>query len=181
MPISQSKLNIKGVLQLSWVKDGVWTPFLEQSNLCTYDGTSLLTAALTGKRVLNAMYLCYENSNVQKYTADASNDAAYYANEITGRGLVRVTTLSEPVIESEGANYHDNKITVRGVTDGSAFFPGTPVTDGVSSFYHTALASLDPEASQSSDIILSCSDIATPVTKVAGAHLGIKWSVIFKI
>jgi len=66
-----------------------------------------------------------------------------------------------------------------GVSDGVSFFPGTPVLDETSVFYHSALVSTKEGEEQSDDMIFSCADFSTPVKKVAGAQLGMRWGLSF--
>jgi len=173
---------VKGAITLSWVKDGMWMPFAKKSNLVTYGGADIAAASLAGRLGVNGMYVGYANdSGAVKYTPDAANDAAYYAVEETDRGLVRVSTLGEPILESTSGEYSGNKISFLAVTDGAAFFPATPLTDSVSEMYHSALVAMDPDSpeNQSLDKIFSCSDFSVPVTKIAGAQLGIRWDLVF--
>ena len=171
----------KGRIELSWVKDGVWTPFHEQPNLVVYGAADILASAITGNRFVNGMYIAFENASVARYSEDASNDAAYYAPvvPIDDRGFVRVTTLGEPIIETTDPNYSGNKVTFLGVTDGTSFLPGVDVEDTESVFYHSALVSIDENNSQEDDLVFSCSDFAIDVTKIAGSQLGIRWEITF--
>lgn len=171
---------ITGSIELSWVKENKWTPFYERHNLVVDGAADICAAALKGERVVNGMYVCFENdAGATKYVADATNDAAYYASEETDRSFVRVTTLGEPIIESTEAAFGGNKITFLGVTDGTTFFPSTPLTDSVSKLYHSALVSIKDINDQPSDKLFSCADFSVPVTKVAGSQLGVRWALTF--
>jgi len=171
---------VKGLIKLFWVKNGVWTLFHEQSNLVTYEAADILAAAVAGTRKIDGIYVAFENdSGAVEYTAAPENNAAYYAVEEADRSFVRVTTLGEPIIEQDGTEYNGNKITFLGVTDGTSFFPASPLTDSVSVMYHSALVSRVDGGVQDSDKIFSCADFAVPVTKIAGSQLGVRWELVF--
>ena len=173
---------VKGSIELFWVKDKKWTLFHEQHNLVVNGAADICAAALKGERIVNGMYVCFENdAGAVKYVADATNDAAYYASEETDRSFVRVTTLGEPIIESSDTAFDGNKITFLGVTDGTTFFENTPLTDSVSKLYHSALISIKDIDDQASDKLFSCSDFSVPVTKVAGSQLGVRWALTFSL
>lgn len=172
---------VKGLIELSWVKNGIWTPFHKQSNLIAYGSGDICAAAVAGLRKINGMYIAFENdAGADNYVPGSDNDAAYYATEVANRSFVRVTTLGEPIIEASDANYTGNRITFLGVTDGTTFLTA-PLTDSLSVFYHSALVSIDDEGdgAQADDIIFSNADFSTTVTKVAGAQLGVKWEITF--
>jgi hypothetical protein len=172
---------VKGQIELSWVKDGIWVPFHKQSNLIAYGSADICASAVAGLRQINGMYIGFENdSGAVEYTPGAANDAAYYATEETDRSFVRVTTLGEPIIETSDEDFYaGNKITFLGVTDGTTFFPATPLTDSTSVLYHSALISIADSGDQIDDLVFSNADFSTPVTKVAGAQLGVRWELTF--
>lgn len=171
----------KGEIELSWVKDGIWAPFHRQPNLVVYEAADIMAECVAGLRKINGMYIAFENANVTKYTPDVTNNAAYYnpAAPVDDRSFVRVTTLGEPIIETTDPEYGGNKITFLGVTDGSSFFPGVVLEDGVSILYHSALVSIDDKETQTDDMIFSCADFSIPVTKIAGSQLGVRWELTF--
>ena len=175
-------MGVRGAIELSFVKDGVWTPFHRQSNLVVNNGCDIMAAAVAGLRTVNGMYICFENSDTTKYTAGEGNNAEYYnpATPVPDRSFVRVSTLGEPIIEtSDGSAFEGNKITFLGVTDGSSFISGVPLTDSVSVLYHSALISTLENGEQADDYVFSCADFSTPVTKIAGSQLGVRWELVF--
>ena len=178
--LSDNKKTVKGRLDIFLVKDGIWEPVYSQSNLVANGASDICALTATGKRTIDTMYLCFENDpSAVDYVADAANTAAYYATASANRSFVRVATLGEPVIESTGPEYTGNKVTFMGVTDGTSFFPSVPVTDSTSVFYHAALVSAPADDSQAADMIFSCTDLATPITKIAGSNIGIRWAITF--
>ena len=173
--------TMKGEIELFAVKDGDWTSIHKQDNMIVNSGADILAKALAGDLQVNAMYLCFENAaGATDYTAAITNDAAYYAGASADRSFVRVTALSDASYStSDATTYDNNKVTFTGVTDGTTFFESVPVQDGTSSFYHAALVAAPEASDQTEDIIFSCSDLTTAITKIAGAQIGIRWTVQF--
>lgn len=171
------KNKISGEFSVFEVRGDSWELLHEQHNLITYSGADVMAKALAGDRVINGVYLAFENSDVADYVEDAGNTAATYAAEVSGRSFVRVKTLSRPIFSQSAPEYANNSVQFQGVTDGTSFFPGTPVQDGISKFYHTVLVSTLPGGDQTDDVVFSCATWSVPITKVAGANLGIRWRV----
>jgi hypothetical protein len=170
----------KGRITLFEVTDGEWRQCHQQDNMVTYSGADAMALMATGSSSINAIYLVYRNDpGAINITADKSNTADVYGASVTNRGVVRITTLGEAALTSSAAEYEGNKATFMGVSDGTTMFPSTPVTDGVSVFYHAALVCAPNISDQEDDIIFSCADFSTVQTKVAGAQLGVKWEIIF--
>lgn len=170
----------RGRIELFWVDKGEWTSFHVQENMVVNGAADIMAMAVSGKRAINGMYMAFENDpSAVNYTPGEANDAAYYATPSTDRGLVRVSTLGEPVSESTDPAYVGNKVTFMGVTDGTSFFPSVTLQDGTSVLYHSALTSMVEGGSQDEDKIFSCADFTTPVTKIAGSQLGVRWDIIF--
>ena len=175
-----SKHQVKGSFGIYLVKDS-WELIHEQHNIVVNSAADILARAISGKAVINGMYMAFENDpGADKYIEAVGNNKNYYAVPANDRSFVRVTTLGEPIIETTDAKYAGNKITFLGVTDGTSFFPSVPLTDSVSVLYHTALVSMKEGGGQDDDVIFSCSDFDIPVTKIAGAQLGLRWSLNFE-
>lgn len=154
----------------------------EQCNMTVNSLNDAMALALGSGLRVNGMYLVYRNDPGATPIAPAkTNTAATYAAATANRGLVRVSTIGTPAISSGDALYTGNKVTVIGVTDGTAFFSTVPVIDGTSVFYHTALVCIQDFDNQSRDIIISCADLTNPLTKLAGAQIGNRWTLTFAI
>ena len=175
------KTMFKGELSLFLVRGDEWTPLYKQRNMIVDQAADIMALAVTGRRRVDGMYVCFENSDVQKYIPNTDNDAEYYnpTPAVPDRSFVRVATLGDPVISSTDPALAGNKVAFLGVTDGSSELPGVPFLDSVSSIYHTALVSLDPDGQQSRDLIFSCADLDTPILKIAGAQLGVRWEITY--
>ena len=173
--------TVKGTIEFFKVHDGVWGDCIhKQHNLITYQGADILAKALVGDLKINYMYIVFENDpSAVRISEDLGNDANTYANSSANRSFVRVSTMGKPVFTSDGDEYQTNQVAFLAVTDGISFFPAVPVTDGTSVFYHSALVSAPNLDDQEEDLIFSCSDLAVDITKVAGANIGIRWTITF--
>jgi hypothetical protein len=173
--------NVKGRLEISYVYPGNrWEKIHEQSNLVTNQGSDILAKALAGKMNVNGMYLVFRNApSATPIVADKANVAATYATASTNRSFVRVTTMGEPIFTASDSDYQNNEVTFMAVTDGTSFYPSVPVTDGSSVFYHSALVAMPSFSDQTTDAIFSCADMSTPITKIAGAQIGLRWIITF--
>lgn len=172
--------RVKGFIELYEVRGGDWKPVWAGPNLVANQAADIMASVLAGGTAVNGMYLVYRNDpGAVSITPDKTNTAATYAAASANRGLVRVTTIGEPSLAQVGSDYVNNKITFVGVTDGSAFFPLVPVVDGTSVFYTAALVSIPDELTQADDLIFSCGDLGTAITKAAGAQVGLRWSITF--
>jgi len=174
--------KVKGTIELFNVSDGVWGDCIhKQHNLITYQGADILAKAIAGDLNINAVYIVFENdSGAIRISEDLGNIAATYADSSANRSFVRVSTMGEPVFTADGTDYQSNQVTFLAVTDGISFFPAVPVTDGTSVFYHSALVSAADMDDQTEDLIFSCADLTTDITKVAGANIGIRWTITFE-
>ncbi len=172
--------HMKGEIELYSVQDDVWTFNYKQHNLIAYDGSDVLAKALAGDLNINLMYLVFENDPAAvRISEGLANDAATYAATSPNRSFVRVSTIGEPVYSASTSNYVNNKVVFLGITDGTTQVPSVPVTDGTSVFYHSALVASVEGAAQDEDKIFSCSDLTTEITKIAGAQIGIRWTITF--
>lgn len=170
--------KIKGYLELFKVTDHSWSSLGGKHNMLVDGAADIMAKALAGERTVNGVYLAYRNDpGAVSYQASSSNDAAYYATEEPDRGFVRIHTFGVPLVKIPAPGGGGAQITFLGVTDGTFFFPGTPVVDGVSVFNHSALVSMVEDGDQEDDMVFSCVDMAVPVTKMAGANLGARWTV----
>jgi hypothetical protein len=172
--------RIAGHFQVYLVRDGKWELMQEQCNMTTYSGADLLGKALAGQLSANTIYIVFENDpSAVRISPDVENDAATYAAASANRSFVRVSTMGSPTFTASGSEYDSNKVTFLGVTDGSSFFEAIPVTDGTSVFYHAALVASPDADDQTQDVVFSCGDLTTDLTKVAGAQIGIRWDITF--
>lgn len=171
--------KVKGHIELFQVDSDEWKAIQDQHNLVTYEGADILAKAVAGALNINTMYLVFENdSGAIRISEDLGNIAGTYADTSPNRGYVRVSTMGEPVYTSSGDDYNNNEVAFLAVTDGTA--EGATVTDGTSVFYHTALVASPDFDDQTDDLIFSCSDLSTEITKVAGAQIGIRWTLTFE-
>lgn len=173
--------TVKGRLEIFHVyPGGRWDKIHSQSNLITNQGSDILAKAITNNLRVNGMYLVFRNdSGATPIPADKTNVAATYATASANRSFARVTTMGDPIFTASDADYSFNEVTFLAVTDGTSFFPSVPVTDGTSVFYHTALVAMPDFETQTSDLVFSCTDLSTTVTKIAGAQIGVRWTITF--
>jgi len=171
--------NIKGHREFFQVTNGVWEKIGEDHNMITNEGVNILAKAITNKAHINAMYLCFENTDTTNYNEAKTNNAEYYAGIAANRGIVRISTLGEPIFSDSDSQYSHNKVTFLGVSDGTTMFPTVTVQDGTSIFYHTALVAMSDSEDQTKDMIFSCGDLTVPITKIAGSQIGIRWTITF--
>ena len=170
--------NVVGHREYFQITNDKWVKVGEDHNMIVNEASDILANALSGDAIVNGMYLCFENSDTTNYVESKNNDASYYGNEATDRGIVRVSTLGDPIFSTTEDKYSANRITFIGVTDGSSMFSSS-VQDGSSVFYHSALVAISDIENQSSDKIFSCGNLSTPITKIAGSQIGIKWTITF--
>ena len=169
-------IHMKGSIELFDIRDNVWgDPILKQSNLITFQGSDVAARALAGNIKVDGMYLCFENNTTTSYVAQQTNNAGYYQTEIADRGLVRIPTIAVPEYSKSSDDYVNNKVIFTAVTDGTSF--GTESVSTGSVFKHAALVSLADDAVN--DLIFSCTDLASDIPKIAGAQIGIKWTINF--
>ena len=182
MKSMKEKLNrlVVGRIQIFRVSDGKWILIDEKKNLVTYGGSDILAKALANELKVNCIYVVFENNPAAiRISTDASNIAATYATSSPNRSFVRVPTMGDPVYSSTDPDYANNEVSFLGVTDGSSEFPAVPVTDGVSVFYHSALVAAPDMDDQTKDVVFSCANFSSDQTKVAGAQIGIRWTLTF--
>jgi hypothetical protein len=172
----------KGRIEYSYVyPDGRWEPIGGQHNLVTNQGSDILAKALAGQLSVNGMYMVFRNDvGATPIVADVTNTADTYATSSANRSFCRVTAMGSPVFTTSDAAYVNNEVAFLAVTDGVSFFPAVPVTDGTSVFYHSALVAIPDFDTQDDDQIFSCSDLSTAITKIAGAQIGIRWTITFE-
>jgi len=173
----------KGHVEVFLVKDGKWTKVGETHNDICYEGMDILAKAVHGDLAINTIYLVFENNAAAAdITVDAANTYATYTAAEANRSFVRVATLGDPIYDTtDSAKYDYNQVVFLGVTDGTTYFPAIPVTDSTSVFYHTALVASPDFDDITQDEIFSCADLTTTVTKVAGAQIGIRWTITFDL
>jgi hypothetical protein len=171
--------KVRGTIEVFNVKDGDWELVHKQHNLVTYQGADILAKAVAGALNINTMYLVFENdAGAIRISEDLGNIAATYAETSSDRGYVRVSTMGEPIYSASTDDYTNNEVVFLGVTDGTS--EGDTVEDGTSVFYHTALVAAPDADDQTEDLIFSCTDLTTEISKVAGAQIGIRWTLTFE-
>ena len=173
----------RGYVEMFLVRDGIWTPIGSVHNDICYDGMDIMAKALHGDLAINAMYLVFENdAGAADITVDAANTYATYTAAEANRSFVRISTLGDPIYSSTDATiYENNRVVFLGVTDGTSYFPAIPVTDATSVFYHTALVAAPDFTDETEDKIFSCAALSPTVTKVAGAQVGVRWTITFDL
>jgi len=173
--------HVKGMIQLYAVRGNDWELLDTQHNLVTYQGADILAKACAGALNINAMYMVFENDpSAIRISEDLGNIASTYADSSPNRSFVRVSTMGEPVYTSSDSDYQNNEVAFLAVTNGISEFPLVPVTDGTSVFYHSALVAAPDMDDQTEDLVFSCADLSTEPTKVAGAQIGIRWTLTFE-
>lgn len=186
------KLPVKGEIELFYLfPRGRTQRIMRQRNVILDSGMDIAARALAGDINVNGMYMAYDNSAppIAEPTPAVTTTALYY--QTTGstdpRGFVRVPTIAMPAFAPTDTQYNTNKATFVAISDGNVAIPdgGNTVQDGVSQFYGAALAYLDPD-DMADDILFSAisfKDIGTPTEfeKIAGAQIGIRWSIWFEL
>ena len=172
--------NVTGCIEIHEVRNNTWRFIAAGHNLICNQAADIQAMALGAGLTLNGMYMVYRNTvGATPITPDKYNTATTYATPSANRGMTRVSTLGDPTLSVLGADYLSNRVTLVGVTDGSAFFPAVPVIDGTSVFYTAALVLMRDITDQAQDMIFSCGDLTTAITKVAGAQVGLRWTLTF--
>jgi hypothetical protein len=184
-------LRTHGTIELYYVfPDGREEVALRRSNTILNSGMDFASKALAGDLQVNGMYFAYDNAAppVHDCSPPVERTASYYHTVGSGatQNFVRAATLSQPSYEATSAAFNHNRATFVGVTSGSGVLAGAGNTlvDGTSDFYGAALAWLHPTDYQQ-DILFSAVafDDSGPATfeKVAGAQLGLRWSINFTL
>lgn len=147
-----------------------------QPNMVTLQGADLQALALAGDRKVDGMYMVYDNGGALRVLATEDNNAATYAVEGTDHGLCRVALAAHPTFTTNDVeSYAGNEANFLAVSGGGLVFPGVPLTDGVSEFYHVALVSLG--TTQEDDLVLSCVSLSSDVPKAVGLQFGVRWKI----
>ena len=183
-------LRAHGTIELYYVfPDGREVVALRRSNTILNSGMDLVAKALAGDLQVNGMYFAYDNNGtpVTDSSPPVERTAAWYHTVGGGtQNFVRAATLAQPAYEATTAAFNHNRSVFVAVTSGSGTLEGAGNTlvDGTSEFYGAALAWLHPTDYQQ-DILFSAVafDDSGPATftKVAGAQLGLRWSIHFTI
>jgi hypothetical protein len=155
-----------------------------QDNIIVESHADILAKAAAGEPVfVNGMYFAYTNGAVAEPPVPAERTASYYhtTGSVNPKGFVRVPTIAEPSFASSDTPFAHNQVTVVAVSDSNVVVPdpGNEVTDNVSQFYGAGLLFLEP-SSFLNDILFSAVNFASPITKVANAQIGVRWTLTFK-
>ena len=166
------------------------TDIHSQSNLVVNTAADVMALAVAGQASINGMYMAYENSvpPIVETTPLVTRAASYYhtTGSTNPKGFVRVPTISQPSFVASDPKYNGNQITFVGISDSNVVIldAGNAVADGTSQFYGAALLFLDP-AGYANDILFSAvtfDDIGpSEFEKIAGAQLGVRWTLTFDI
>jgi hypothetical protein len=143
----------------------------------------LAKAAVAEELVLNGMYFAFTNGVVSEAPVPPERTANYYqtTGSVSPKGFVRVPTIAEPSFgTSDPVKFAHNRVVVVAVSDTNVVVPdfGNSVTDNVSKFYGAGLLALDPN-SFTDDILFSAVNFDSPLTKVANAQIGVRWTLTF--
>ena len=189
--IDKAKKPCRGELEVFRLfSNGKEQPLLHKKNLVVNSGMDLLAKAISGNKFINGMYMAYENSAppIIEPSPQLTDTIALYqgAGSTDPKGFVRVPTIANPSFSASDVQYNTNKVTFVGISDGQVAIAdgGNTVQDGVSQFYGAALVYLDPTLL--ADDILFASVIfgdsgPSEFEQIAGAQIGIRWSVYFEI
>lgn len=183
--------HVRGEIELFSVRDGGEETLLKRSNVILNGGADLLAMALAGEKIVNGMYFAYDNFNppFADTTPPPERTASFYHDIGAGetRGLIRVPTIARPSFESTEGIYNGNKVSFTAITTGGPAVTGgfNDLLDNVSDFWGAGLGWLDPEDDITKDVLFSAvtfADLGGPThfTKLAGAELGLRWSIIFE-
>jgi hypothetical protein len=171
--------------------DGREEVILEKRNLVLDTGMDLVARALGGNIYINGMYMAYENTAgvVSPAAVTADRVAMDYQTTYSAGtlGFVRSANIAQPSFDtSDDTLYATNQVAFVAIsTSDQAVDSGSnDVTDGLSQFYGAALAFLDPNDMEN-DILFAAvnfEDIAgaaDQIEKIAGAQIGIRWTITF--
>jgi hypothetical protein len=163
---------------------------LRKDNLVVNSGMDLLAQALAGDKFVNGMYMAYSNDTppIAEPSPQLTDTVGLYqgAGSVDPKGFVRVPTIANPAFSSSDVQYNTNKVTFVGISDGQVAIPngGNSVQDGVSQFYGAGLVHLDPD-DLADDILFASVTFGdfgpSEFEQIAGAQIGIRWSVYFEI
>jgi hypothetical protein len=166
------------------------TDLLSKPNLVVNTGADVMALAVSGQSPINGMYMAYENSAppIVESSPVVTRAASYYhtTGSTDPRGFVRVPTVSQPDFTSSDPKYNNNQVTFVAISDSNVVIPdgGNAVTDGTSQFYGAALLHLAPTG-YADDILFAAATFSdsgpSEFEKIAGAQLGVRWTVEFDI
>lgn len=177
-----------GFIELFYIVDGEWNKISEFKNSTLYQGGDILARALAGDTdyIVNGMYLEYMNGSPGEPTISLDRDYTYYTSLSSPNGFARVNTVSEPSYSATGSDYEGNKVTFTAVADASDSFGGASIIDGTTQFFSMALVAMPDADDITKDKIYSAAAITrngvfAPISKIANAQFGLRWSTRFEV
>jgi hypothetical protein len=159
------------------------TLLFKQNNTIVNSAADILALAVSGDTAINGMYLAYTNGVVAEAPVPVERAASHYhtLGSISPKGFVRVPTVSEPAFSSTNTTlYNGNAVKFVAISDANVVIadPGNDVTDGLSTFYGAGLMVLDPDG-YVNDLLFAAVNFDIPQLKVAGANIGVRWTLTF--
>ena len=179
--------DVKGELELFYLfEDGTMQTIRKIKNTILYSGADIMAKVLSGNTdyTVNAMYLEYYNGSPSTPTIGRDRDTTYYEGLSAPAGYIRVMTIAEPTFYNTATDYDNNKVQFMAVTDGT-YETGPGIIDGTTEFYGAALVAVPDFSDKTEDVLFSAANITdslgslAPITKVANAQFGLKWTVQF--
>jgi hypothetical protein len=184
-----------GMVQASYVQDGVWTPCTSWgTNQIVYDWGAIVAALLRNLQDgsewhIGGMYFeFYNGADVDPVpTIDRADDVTYYTGLTGSADFLRVPLIATSGSNSDTDNFsEDNVATFHAQTTGVlGQRTGSPLafTDAANSrVYGGALVAFRDFSDITQDVILSRYYFApgSQVEKVASSQIGITWPVTFE-
>ena len=180
------QLPFGGPISIGYVDDITkeWRPLQSKDhNLILYGAADILAKLAMGNLdyVISAMYFEFTNGVVPTITnTDRSINVDYYTGLADPKSYIRSAIDSTPALSSS-----DDELFTANITTYFAATAGTTGENSVafnqgagSSVYGGALVAT-PTSDKADDIVFARFYFSTPVTKVNGSQIGIKWSVQF--
>jgi hypothetical protein len=184
------KTQARGDIELFALRESGEEILLRKKNVILNGGADLMALALGGEKFVNGMYFAYDNFDppFADTTPPPERTASFYQDVGAGqtRGVIRVPTISRPAYATTDGIYNGNQVTFTAITAGepAVSSPFNDLLDGVSMFYGAGLGWIDPEGDITKDLLFSAvtfADLGGPThyEKLAGAQIGLRWSVTF--
>jgi len=191
MNICEEHRGVRGQIELFRQLPQGPEEILAQGNTILNGAADLMAKAVAGQLLINGMYFAYDNDGPpfdDTSPPPKERTATFYHTDGGGtRNFVRAATLAQPSFDASDTQYNHNKVVFVAVTDGGGELPGAGniLTDGLSQFYGAALGWLSPDG-YTEDLLFSAIDFddigaVSHFQQIAGAQLGIRWSIFFTI